>query len=260
MFNYKGIFYEGNNNKISFYEGGAHFKYNDLYKKLSELQNMISLNNDENGNNIEFNEKIYKINKLNIKKNNLDYTLKSLKNKINNNIFVIKKNILKNEFQFNKIRNNLNYNIKKKLIFQQNNNENKEDITKKEINYNNNNDKQIIKLKLNKLQNLKLYKRNNKKINFKKTNYSLPKIDSIYYRYLSGENKENNKNNLRDIEGNTNFINNKNSINYLSLDSNNLEEKKDIFTNISNKGNTNKLSLSPTLKKLKFFQNGLNVI
>ena len=241
MLNYKGIFYEGNNNKTKFYEGGAHFKYNDLYNKLSELQNMISPNKVENENYIELKGKKYKINNLSIKKNNLDNSFKSLHSKINNNIFSIKKNILKNELKFNKIKNIINNNINNKIIINEENNEKKEDIIKEENNYffdnNNNNDKQIIKLKLKKLQNLKLYKRNNKYINFKKTNYSLPKIDSIYYRYLSGENKDNNKSNLSDITDNKSNINNKYNVNYLNINSNNLEEKKDILTNLSNKGN-----------------------
>ena len=265
MLNYKGIFYEGNNNKTKFYEGGAHFKYNDLYNKLSELQNMISPNKVENENNIDLKGKKYKINNLSIKKNNLDNSFKSLNNKINNKIFCIKNNILKNEFQFNKIRNIINNNISKKIIFNEENNEKKEDIIKDENNYifdNNNNDKQIIKLKLKKLQNLKLYKRNKKDINFKKTNYSLPKIDSIYYRYLSGENKDNNKNNLSDIadnKSNINNINNKYNANYLNINSNNLEEKTNLSNKINNINNNYNIMSEDNIHSLDSKNNDLNI-
>ena len=36
MNEYKGIYY-GNSSKLHFYEGGAHFKYIDLYNKLENL-------------------------------------------------------------------------------------------------------------------------------------------------------------------------------------------------------------------------------
>jgi hypothetical protein len=37
MNNYKGIFYESIEEK-KFYEGGAHFSYKDLFKKLKQIQ------------------------------------------------------------------------------------------------------------------------------------------------------------------------------------------------------------------------------
>ena len=41
MNEYKGIYYN-DNTKQQYYEGGAHFKYNDLYKILEELVKKIN--------------------------------------------------------------------------------------------------------------------------------------------------------------------------------------------------------------------------
>ena len=38
---YKGIFYEDNSER-KYYEGGAHFKYKDLYKILEELSKKLN--------------------------------------------------------------------------------------------------------------------------------------------------------------------------------------------------------------------------
>ena len=41
MNEYKGIYYNDNTEQ-QYYEGGAHFKYNDLYKLLEELVKKIN--------------------------------------------------------------------------------------------------------------------------------------------------------------------------------------------------------------------------
>jgi len=43
MINYTGL-YDGKNKQVEFYEGGAHFKYSDLYESITELQKIISPN------------------------------------------------------------------------------------------------------------------------------------------------------------------------------------------------------------------------
>lgn len=45
MNDYKGIYYN-NSNEQQFYEGGAHFKYSELYKRLLTLANREHPNND----------------------------------------------------------------------------------------------------------------------------------------------------------------------------------------------------------------------
>ena len=47
---YKGIFYHNDNNnndEQQFYEGGAHFSYNELYKELEKIANNDRNNNEE---------------------------------------------------------------------------------------------------------------------------------------------------------------------------------------------------------------------
>lgn len=244
MINYKGIFYEednhNTNNKRNFYEGGAHFKYMSLYKKLSELQRVLSpsriIIEEPNENKIiKLKRKKFKNNTYvikNYKQNSLDKLLESNKN------VVIKKEILRNnDFCFNKIQSSINDNfnsmnnyIKKKNIenikikdnnCKEDNNYSKDNNTKKEP---------LIKLKLKKLENIRLYKGNyiTKNIHIKNNNYSLPKIDSIYLKHLSGDNNENNKNNFSDITENTNNNHKRNNnlvykIKNISLSSNNLD-------------------------------------
>ena len=49
MEQYKGIYY-GENNIHKYYEGGAHFKYEDLYDALEEIKNEINEKNDDHSN------------------------------------------------------------------------------------------------------------------------------------------------------------------------------------------------------------------
>ena len=240
MFNYKGIFYEENNNiKSNYYEGGAHFKYKDLYQKLSELQRKVSPNRLDNDIfKIQLKTKKYKSNALKITNNkNENNAFKFLHNK-KNNIFLYKNIFPKNEFQFSKIQRSINSNPIQSFLFNKDveKNNNKEDFNNEENNKNNK-DKQIIKFKLQKLENLKLYKRNNKNYNFKNINYSLPKINLNYCKNLSVESKEINKNNLSDIidiSNGINLNNNKYSINNLNLSSGNIEKQNNILFKLSN--------------------------
>ena len=45
IFEYKGMYFndddDNNKNKLNFYEGGAHFKYKDLYNILKQLENSL---------------------------------------------------------------------------------------------------------------------------------------------------------------------------------------------------------------------------
>ena len=236
MFNYKGIFNEKDNIKSNFYEGGAHFKYKDLYKRLFELQKIISPNRLDNGHlKIELKNKNYKnidLNKKNYKEND---SFKCLENK-NDNIFALRNIFLKNEFKLNRIKNSSNNNIIQSFDFGEGKSKiiKKEDIKNEENN--NNKESQMIKYKLQKLENLKLYKRNNKDINFKSSNCSLPKINTNYFHNYLKENKKVNKNNLSDIikNPNNNIINKKYFSNNLSLSSNNVEKHNKILINLSN--------------------------
>ena len=46
---YKGLFYNiDNEDEQQFYEGGAHFSYNELYKELEKIANNDRNNNEEN--------------------------------------------------------------------------------------------------------------------------------------------------------------------------------------------------------------------
>ena len=153
------------------------------------------------------------------------------KNKLNNNLFLNKKKA--DDMNINNILNN----------YKKNNDDNDEssniNINIKEKNFK---DELIIKLKLKKLSNLKKLKsyRIKKNFNFKKnkSNSSLPKINSFYFKNLSKDiNNENKNNNFSDIidNGNTRNINkNKNNFSNLCLNSNNLMENKELSNSNSN--------------------------
>ena len=54
MEEYKGIYY-GDTTEQQFYEGGAHFKYIDLYRKLEILcQEQMIINSIEENKNVKF--------------------------------------------------------------------------------------------------------------------------------------------------------------------------------------------------------------
>ena len=78
MDNYRGIYFN-NSKSLMFFEGGAHFKYIDLYKKLLELNNIK--------NNISLPEKSYNFNlstlKSNFNEQIIDNTIKIIKKEKN---------------------------------------------------------------------------------------------------------------------------------------------------------------------------------
>ncbi len=121
--NFKGIFYNVNEEQ-KFFEGGAHFKYNDLYKILESIyKERIKSNSTEKNNNLSNNKIIssYKIlyqnqsrnfkplvQSLTNKKNDNNKKLYTSRNRNNNNINVNFKNN-------NKIINILQMKIKTKI-------------------------------------------------------------------------------------------------------------------------------------------------
>ena len=224
MLNYKGL-YNRKNNLPLFYEGGAHFKYVDLYEKLSKLQNAISPNESMKESPIE--NKTFNLRKINYKANDLininykeDFLNKFITKNKNNNLFLIKKTNLKDDFNFNKTKSILNF---KKInnIFNYNNTNRhniinckssqnlKKDkkIEEKNNNYysneKNNNEKKIIKIKIKKLKNLRRFKKDiSKNRIFKKTGFSLPKIDSFTFIKNRRESKLLHKNNMNELKYN----------------------------------------------------------
>ena len=70
--NYKGFFYN-DNDEPKYFEGGAHFKYIDLYEKLEnlvkkEVENYISIE-DKNEKNIKINNRLVLKNQFNMSRN-----------------------------------------------------------------------------------------------------------------------------------------------------------------------------------------------
>lgn len=65
MDEYKGIYY-GERKEKQFYEGGAHFRYKDLYRMLKILGGEIEEHNEKNSNSIDFNNEPLLMNKTNI--------------------------------------------------------------------------------------------------------------------------------------------------------------------------------------------------
>ncbi len=247
MINYKGL-YDGKNKIFEFYEGGAHFKYSDWYERLTELQkiifpNRIKVESSNSDKDIIEKVEIKKISKkFNIKKPNkinLNELLQSNNNK--NNIFMIKKNKLNKNLFLNKKKTD-DMNINNILNNYKKNNDDNDESSNINININEKNfkDELIIKLKLKKLSNLKKLKSNRikKYFNFKKnkSNSSLPKINSFYFKNLSKDiNNENKNNNFSDIIDNENTRNkNKNNFSNLCLSSNNLMENKELSNSNSN--------------------------
>ena len=246
MINYKGL-YNGKNKKVEFYEGGAHFKYSDLYERVNELQKIISPNrlkvesSNLDKDNIERVE-IKKISKkYNIKKPNKINLDELLQSNNKNNIFMIKKNKLNKNIFLNKKKAD-DININNILNNDKKNNDDIDEINNININIKEKNfkDELIIKLKLKKLSNLKKLKssRIKKFFNFKKNkqNSSLPKINSFYFKNLSKDiNDENKNNNFSDIIDNGNARNmNKDNFSNLCLSSNNLMENKELSNSNSN--------------------------
>ena len=163
---------------------------------------------------------------------------------------MIKKNKLSKNLLLNKKKaDDINININNILNnYKKNNDDNDEsnniNINIKEKNFK---DELIIKLKLKKLSNLKKLKNNRikKYFNFKKnkSNSSLPKINSFYFKNLSKDiNNENKNNNFSDIIDNGNISNiNKNNFSNLCLSSNNLMENKELSNSNSNNKKENNI-------------------
>ena len=194
MINYKGVFYNEEKDK-KFYEGGAHFKYIDLVKRLIDL---IKEKNLELDNSNILNENLFGSNIKIIKK---DFSSK----------LIIKEKLL----SINNIKNNLKTNNSNKYILNTEKNLEKENIKKKGINELFNNNIKLSPFK-NNFKNRKLFcvnsvdknytnrilktSGNNDDINDEKNvlylnifnkkmeNNNLPVIHSLYFNNLSNRN------------------------------------------------------------------------
>ena len=178
---YKGIFYK-DNKEHKFYEGGAHFKYKELYKKLlilkkeneKEIYPLISDNHiiknlknrsDENSQSIKNNIRIKKV-LSSIKNENLNIEKKNIEKKKNMSQIDINPNIYLNNSNFNyyklgslKLRNNSNLFLKERNSSIGNKNQYNL-ITNKHLLYNSlNNDIKNFPKKMN--------------LKFKKSNFNL---------------------------------------------------------------------------------------
>ena len=206
MENYKGIFYNDNEEK-NYYEGGAHFKYSDLVRELNKLcqepkknssvnilvnsnsqkqgivirKNSI-LNSEGNNSNIKYRKKIDNLNLLTLN-NYKDIIIRNNKfvlNKKNNfNIQSGRKRmdlleLINNHLKLSPIRVNNNFNNYKKYYYCKNSlDKDKEKRSSKPMN------KFINKTN----DNLKLI------INNKRTiQNNLPLIESFYYKKLLNQN------------------------------------------------------------------------
>ena len=178
---YKGIFYKDNKER-KLYEGGAHFKYKELYKKLlilkkeneKEIYPLISDNHiiknlknrsDENSQSIKNNIRIKKV-LSSIKNENLSIEKKNIEKKKNMSQIDINPNIYLNNSNFNyyklgslKLRNNSNLFLKERNSSIGNKNQYNL-ITNKHLLYNSlNNDIKNFPKKMN--------------LKFKKSNFNL---------------------------------------------------------------------------------------
>ena len=230
MENYKGIFYNDNEEK-NYYEGGAHFKYSDLVRELNKLcqepkknssvnilvnsnsqkqgivirKNSI-LNSEGNNSNIKYRKKIDNLNLLTLN-NYKDIIIRNNKfvlNKKNNfNIQSGRKRmdlleLINNHLKLSPIRVNNNYNNYKKYYYCKNSlDKDKEKRSSKPMN------KFINKTN----DNLKLI------INNKRTiQNNLPLIESFYYKKLLNQNLINinkvsiNNSSNKDLKSNKNNL------------------------------------------------------
>ena len=173
---YKGIFYK-DNKEHKFYEGGAHFKYKELYKKLlilkkeneKEIYPLISDNHiiknlknrsDENSQSIKNNIRIKKV-LSSIKNENLSIEKKNIEKKknINPNIYLNNSNFNYYKLGSLKLRNNSNLFLKERNSSIGNKNQYNL-ITNKHLLYNSlNNDIKNFPKKMN--------------LKFKKSNFNL---------------------------------------------------------------------------------------
>jgi hypothetical protein len=230
MENYKGIFYNDNEEK-NYYEGGAHFKYSDLVRELNKLcqepkknssvnilvnsnsqkqgivirKNSI-LNSEGNNSNIKYRKKIDNLNLLTLN-NYKDIIIRNNKfvlNKKNNfNIQSGRKRmdlleLINNHLKLSPIRVNNNFNNYKKYYYCKNSlDKDKEKRSSKPMN------KFINKTN----DNLKLI------INNKRTiQNNLPLIESFYYKKLLNQNLINinkvsiNNSSNKDLKSNKNNL------------------------------------------------------
>ena len=106
MDNYKGFFYK-NNKEQKYYEGGAHFKYKDLYEILLILEGIESEKDNDTNFNIKENNKLEKIdNNLNINKK----TIKIISRNFNQLKYANNPNTQNTQIIFN------NHNILKNIL------------------------------------------------------------------------------------------------------------------------------------------------
>ena len=236
MINYKGLFFNKDAKKL-YYEGGAHFKYKDLYKELEVLKAKRDEEESEKKHHTRnksidyFQEKEINI-KTNInnyynydspkrnkdKTNNIEQLLSLDKiNTSKNRKLKLKEiktdNIQKESFLYtdnNRYNNNINNDPKIRstsldinILNDKNNYMNKILLSDKtyDIKKNTNNNNNLYNLKLFKNTNPKSYKNLN-------TLTSLPKIESLYFNNISKRNiMDNSNSNLA-----TDFTNKRNDL------------------------------------------------
>ena len=269
MINYKGIFYHEQKEK-NFYEGGAHFKYSDLVKRLIDLELEISKNSQtstknisiENNNNLNIDneEKEIKITSKE-KNNNNSNSLTINSHPIQNNLKIItthkyvlntEKNDVKEKSKKKRLMELLDYNSKISP-FKNNHNNYKKVLT----NGNNSKDNNYKRKSLNTIGNnenlydshnlLSLYINNNNNSKNKKIkiNNNLPLIQSSYFNNISNKNLFDNNINKNNINNNIdNFVNLKHiskfTLNKKKISKDNLFLKNKIISPIKIKNNNNR--------------------
>ena len=245
---YKGLFYAKNDTNHKYYEGGAHFKYIDLYNILKILSK----------------KKVYSKTKKEIKNNSLSQGKKNPNS--NNNLSSINKsknksskNLLISE---NKTPINFLINYHKKKLINNNNEENKTVSKSKNLNNSHNYNKvsslgitQFLNLKVNK----NLYNISDSENNSKLSNMSRLKDKKISYDNLNTKHQPKSRNsqdkrirtktkkdNPSCLASNNIYDYNDNNYNYFFLEQkiDNIKEKQKNTTNnqykkIINSQNTN---------------------
>ena len=264
MYNYKGIFYNDEKEK-KYYEGGAHFKYSDLVKKLltlkenreklcsvipkNSLQNLTFLNNknetikNEEKSRVSPKSNLLTINDYPIQKNNIKI--------INTHKYILStdKDIEKEKAKKKRLIELLNYNTKLspfksnhkniKRIFRNGNNSLEQNYIGKSLKTLGNNDNCF-----NKKNYLSLYINNDKKTEIN----IFPLIQSLFYNNLSNKNLHdlnNNKiNSIKDKITNMNHISKFTDNNRLKISKDNLFVKNKKLSPNKNMSNNRKNDFS----------------
>ena len=223
MIDYKGVYYNDNDNDKKFFEFGAHFKYKDLVKILLNLGGkFLELPNIENSNKKSNNKNFINFSNENKTRNKILNQFKFSKTKIKP---FIKSLNNENYSQLNLISNfnikNSNYNFNKYFI--KYNNKNLNDIFHSRNNSNMNNDE--LKKNINnfyKHNNIKSFDLNNNKIPL------IQKSTSSVKNIFDNNNKYIFTNNNNNIFNKNNFFNNNNNFNN-KLTKINVSKSKKIF-------------------------------